>query len=119
MFDTPISVRSPWFSAPQSLYTKRAGIRQDEGSSISDNSRGNAGTRARTFPRRSVPRARPASMRSATSRGGFYVHDDGAVSRNRSLPGRSPGPGPHSHLWMEGFHRRDLLFTRDVPILLG
>src|SRR5258708_19641360 len=117
MFDPPISVWSPRVPAPQSLYTKRAGIRQDEGSSISDNSRGNAGTRARTFPRRSVPRARPASMRSATSRGGFYVHDGGGDSAKRTLPGRSPSTESHRHLWMEGFQRRDLLVDRDIPNL--
>src|SRR5258707_5568241 len=117
MWDTPTSVGSPWFSAPDSLYASGAGIRQDEASSISDNSRGNAGTRARTFPRRSVPRARPASMRSATSRGGFYVHDGGGDSAKRSVPGRSPSTESHRQLWMEGFQRRDLLVDRDIPNL--
>src|SRR5258708_37443898 len=56
-------------------------------------------------------------MRSATSRGGFYVHDGGGDSAKRSVPGRSPSTESHRQLWMEGFQRRDLLVGRDIPNL--
>ena len=80
----PFSLPSPWFSTPQSFCTKRGGIRQDKASGVSDHIRGNMATRARTSPRRSVQRARLGSMHSATSSGGFHVHDSGEMAATAS-----------------------------------